>query len=583
MKQRLLLLTTALTLLTLVGTTNLLAAGLVTEVVGRVDLVLGHSRLVIDSTNVITIDDATEWTGGLLGPADLTTDMVVKAIVVWQEDGSLLASSIELLGSGELLTLTGTVVDRDESVDYIALQIESGEWIYLYRGEVVLDGDLVEIAGIYPDDVLTAECVTTPESQLRALWTHVTVDPLRVSDENPWSVPGGYGESTSEQVLVILRQGADSIAVAANHGATVTGTIPGSLVLLFEWQARVEATMLDALLEDPDVVAAEYNLSAWDQETVRRRAIALDRHPTGVRFFAQRAVTAANVTSAQKYATGAETLVAVIDTGVDPFHPLLRYRIAPGGRDFVDNDDEPWETSDGIDQDNDNDVDEAAGHGTFVAGLVLLVAPDAMIVPYRAFNDEGVSNEFAVCSAMLAAMDRGVDVINMSFIQKSRPRILDQIIDEASRRGIVLVSGAGNGEPDSEYASLRPTSRLPFPADDPRVLAVAAADNQDLLADFSNYGSMVAVAAPGVDLYSGGFAGQLGTCSGTSMAAPLVSGAAALLRSLNPYLGPKEIEAALLQSAVPIGDEGPGLLQIGAAAELVPKIRSTARSGSRRH
>jgi hypothetical protein len=562
--------------MTLTGTTNLLAAGLVTTVTGPVDLVLDPDRLVIDSTKVITVDDATEWTGGMSRHADLTTDMVVKATVVWQENGSFLASSVELLGSGELLTLTGLIISEDE--DSFTFQIESGEWIYLYPGEVVLDGDVVNIQSIRPGNLLTAECVTTPENQLRALWAHVTIDRGYMADENPWSLPGAH-DPAHDQVLVILRQGADAAAVAAAHGATVTGTISGSLVLLFEWQSSVESTVLDALLEDPDVVAAEYNLSAWDQETVRRRAIALDRHPTGTRFFAQRAVTAADITEAQKCATGAGTLVAVIDTGIDPFHPLLRHRVAAGGWDFVDNDDEPWETSDGIDQDEDDDVDEAAGHGTFVAGLVLLVAPDAKIVPYRVFNDEGVSNEFAVCSAMLAAIDRGVDVINMSFIQIGRPRILDRIIDEASRRGIVLVSGAGNAEPE---ANRYPTSVLPFPADDPRVLAVAAVDNHDILADFSNFGSLVAVAAPGVDLYSGGIDGQLGTCSGTSMAAPLVSGAAALLRSLNPYLGPKEIEAALLQSALAIGDEGPGLLQIGAAAELVPETRSAIRSAGRR-
>jgi hypothetical protein len=566
----------------LAGTVDLLAAGLVTTVTGPVDLVIDPNRLVIDSTKVIKVDDATEWSGGPSGHADLTTDMVVKATVVWQADGSLLASSVELLGSGELITLSGTIDsirEYDESNAYI---LDSGEWIYLYKGEVVIDGDVVSFEAIRLGDLLTAECVTTPDDQLRGLWVHVTSDPLRVGDENPWSVPGVYDESISDQALVILRQGADPIFVAASYGARVTGTIAGSLVLLFEWPDRAEAAILGSLREDPDVVAAEYNLSVWDQETVRRRAIALDRHPTGARFFGQRAVNAADVTSAQKLATGADTLVAVIDTGVDPFHPLLRYRIAPGGWDFVDNDDEPWETSDGVDQNDNDNVDEAAGHGTFVAGLVLLVAPDAMIVPYRAFNDEGVSNEFAVCSAMLAAMDRGVDVINMSFIQTDRPRILDQIIDEASRRGIVLVSGAGNGEPDSEHSGLRPKADLPFPADDPRVLAVAATNNQDLLADFSNFGPLVALAAPGVDLYSGSIDGQLGTWSGTSMAAPLVSGAAALLRSLNPHLGPKEVEAALLQSAVEIGDEGPGLLQVGAAAELVPKSRSAARSGARR-
>jgi subtilisin family serine protease len=252
----------------------------------------------------------------------------------------------------------------------------------------------------------------------------------------------------------------------------------------------------------------------------------------------------------------------VIDTGVEPFHPLLRHRIAPGGWDFVDGDATPWETRDGIDQDVDGDVDESAGHGTFVSGLVLLTAPGATILPYRVLNDDGHGTTFAICQAVLAAMDRGADVINLSFAYAERPRVLDRLLDEASRRGIVLVSGAGNDG----------ISDLPFPAGDHRVMAVAATTADEEAADFTNRGPQCTIAATGVEVYSACLDGGFCRWSGTSMAAPLVSGAAALLRSVNPALTPGQIEDALIQSAAPppVGSDLPGLLRVSAALNLVP-------------
>jgi subtilisin family serine protease len=559
--------------LMLVSITGIVSgAGLVTSVSGSVNL-LAEPRLVVDTTTIIT-NQETGWSGSLTGYLDLDTDMTVKATVVWQENGSLLATEIELLGIGDRVMLAGYVIDMDVASETQLVQIETGEWIAIYP-DTVQDGDH---GVIDRTSFITVECVPEPSSSLlRALWLHLKPQYIGAGfDENPWSVPGV--ESTySSQAIVILGDDADPVAVAERHGATVLGSLSGSLVHLFAWQEEVGDSVLTALLGDPEVAGAEPNWTANDQETVRRRNIAYDRHATAAKYTGQAAVRATDTTRAHQLTTGAGTLVAVVDTGVDPYHPLLRYRIEPGW-DFVDDDARPWETSDGIDQDQDQELDEAAGHGTFVAGLVLLVAPAAKIVPYRVFNDDGQSNEFVVCQAVLAAMDRGVDVINLSFVQQKQPRILDEILDEASRRGIVLVSGAGNGFTDGSLP--RPGDDLPFPADDHRVLAIAASRADGTLADFSNFGPDVALAAPGVDLYSGGILMQFGTWEGTSMAAPLVSGAVALLRSLEPRLGPREIEAALLQSALPAGDGGPGLLQVGAALELLPV--NTNRSG-RRH
>jgi subtilisin family serine protease len=352
--------------------------------------------------------------------------------------------------------------------------------------------------------------------------------------------------------------------VAERHSATVAGRLPGTLVHLFVWPGPVDETLIRVLAEDPEVEDVEPNFNFQDPESVRRRQIAVDRYPSSAKYSQQSAVEATGLLNAHSRSQGRGAVVAVIDTGVDPFHPLLRHRIEPGGFDYVDNDPRPWEVSDGLNQDGDEDIDEAAGHGTFVSGLVLLAAPAATILPYRVLDDEGHGTTFAICQAVLAAMDRGADVINMSFVFQERSRVLDRLLDEASHRGVVLVSGAGNDSQGDE---------LPFPARDHRVLAVAAVDDAGELADFSNFGTQVAIAAPGVAVYSGGCSQQFGTWSGTSMAAPLVSGAVALLRSVNGRLSPEQIAAALAQSAVPLAGDPrgvPGALRVDRALALVP-------------
>jgi subtilisin family serine protease len=197
--------------------------------------------------------------------------------------------------------------------------------------------------------------------------------------------------------------------------------------------------------------------------------------------------------------------------------------------------------------------------------MVLLAAPGATILPYRVLDDDGHGTTFDICRAVLAAIDRGVDVINLSFAYPERPRVLDRILDEAARRGIVLVSGAGNDG----------STVIPFPAEDHRVLAVAALDSDDQLGEFSNHGSGCSIAAPGVDVYSACADGEFCTWSGTSMAAPLVSGTAALLRSVNPKLTPDQIRDAILQSAAPgpSGGDEPGRLRAAEALSLIPSGR----------
>ncbi len=543
-------------------------AGLISELLGTVDLVMEPDKLVLDASYIIATNSATEWEGGLESYSELRAGMTAKVTVVWRADASLLATAVEMLSLTGIETLHGMVVsgESDESVQIASFEIATGEWITM-DARTILDGDVNKAREIFDGMILTADCVIDSVGDYRALWA-LAEDPFLI-DPFADGGPGLAGEEYSRaEALVVLVDGADPTAVADRVGAAVIGLLPGTLVHLFQWPMAIDENDLVVILNDPDVVDVEPNLDVWDPESIARRLIVVDRSPSSHKYTEQAAVAQANIAEAHERTVGAGTLVAIIDTGVDPFNPLLRHRIGTGW-DFLEGDNEPWETSDGIDQDDDGDIDEAAGHGTFVAGLVLLTAPEATIIPYRALNDDGYGTTFTVCQAVLAAIDRGADVINMSFAfsqetGRKRPKILDRLLDEAAQRGIVLVAGAGNWTDDD----------LPFPAEDHRVIAVAATDNNGALADFSNFGADVTLAAPGVELYCGAASGQFGTWSGTSMAAPLVSGAVALLRSVNPLLSPLQIETALTQASIPAaGDDDPGLIQVSAALDLVPTPR----------
>jgi subtilisin family serine protease len=273
------------------------------------------------------------------------------------------------------------------------------------------------------------------------------------------------------------------------------------------------------------------------------------------------------------------SVVAVIDTGVDSSHPVLQPVLAvgydfsrnqSGGAEQGDISQSTAAVVDGvqpalvndyaaaiIDQSTAAVVDSqqysAFGHGTMVAGIVHLVAPSATILPLKVFRPDGSGYTSDILRAVYFAVQSRSQVINMSFsMPKSSPE-LSRSIQYALSSGAVCVAAAGNS---NSAASV-------YPAAYDGVIGVASTTNYDVRSSFSNYGTpMVWVAAPGEGIVTTYPFGTYAASWGTSFSAPFVSGTAALVWQANSNLGPKGVAAAIAHAVSLTPDLGNGRLDI---------------------
>jgi subtilisin family serine protease len=268
--------------------------------------------------------------------------------------------------------------------------------------------------------------------------------------------------------------------------------------------------------------------------------------------------------------TGAGT-VAVIDTGVDPDHPVLK-AVLVGGYDFTRNVSGANEKGDVtqstvavldnaqpgyvnqstvavLDQSTVAVLDDqkyiAFGHGTMTSGVIHLVAPSAKIMPLKAFNADGSGYVSDVMRAIYYAQKNGATVINMSFSFPTYSPELKNAINFVSSRGVVCVASAGNdGSP-----------ALVYPASLPNVMGIASTTNFDALSNFSNYGSGdVWVGAPGEGIVTTYPYGTYAAVWGTSFSAPFVSGTAALLDGVSASSN-QATSSSSVSNAQPLGPD----------------------------
>jgi subtilisin family serine protease len=238
---------------------------------------------------------------------------------------------------------------------------------------------------------------------------------------------------------------------------------------------------------------------------------------------------------------GSGIIIAVLDSGVDLDHPDLEDNLV-NGWNFVD---------------NNGDVSDLDKHGSMVSGIIAAianngigmigVAPEAKIMPLKVLDSDG-GNLRDVASAIRYAADNGARVITMSFGgQHARFSIAtERAIEYAFNEGCILVGAVGNDN----------TSELVFPAAYEQVIAVSAIDQNDVRAEFSNYGSYVDFCAPGINIVTTGKDGNYFIANGTSFAVPFVAGIIALILSDNPQFTTEEVITSLRSHVEDLGEEG---------------------------
>jgi hypothetical protein len=259
---------------------------------------------------------------------------------------------------------------------------------------------------------------------------------------------------------------------------------------------------------------------------------------------------------------GHGVIVAVVDTGVDSGLVGFGGGAVIEGVSFVPNTDSADDVGDGVDSDGDGVTDELVGHGTFVASIIQLVAPESQILPIRVLDADGRGNMFRVAQGIEAAILHGAQVINISLGSTADVDVVGDVIEQARLNGITVVASVGNDG----------SQLLVFPAARAGVIAVGAVDSSFAPTAFSNFGPHVTMAAAGVDLVGETPSGTVRS-SGTSFATALVSGTVAAMLSVDPELTPTLISDHLAASAASLHDPngeyaglfGSGVLDIRAA------------------
>jgi len=233
-------------------------------------------------------------------------------------------------------------------------------------------------------------------------------------------------------------------------------------------------------------------------------------------------------------------LVAVVDTGVDWNHPDLAANYVPLGYDWYNDDSDPMDDH---------------GHGTHCAGIIAAILNNGKgiaglaqirVMAEKFLSSEGWGTYADAASALIHAADADADIISNSWGSYQDSSLVHEAVRYAYNKGALLVAAAGNEGWDWPL----------YPAAYDEVVAVTATDQSDNPAWFTNFGSWVEVAAPGVSIYSTIWDNSYASWSGTSMATPHAAGVAALIWSQFPGMTRDQVRARLRSTADDLGAAG---------------------------
>ena len=309
--------------------------------------------------------------------------------------------------------------------------------------------------------------------------------------------------------VIVHSENADT----ANASAVIVGNEMTVLQFDTEEQAResVSANQVKGFVAEPDYVYKTESLS-WGTDRINA--------PSYYNAY----------NSSQS-----DLIVAVIDSGIDISHSCFNNKVI-AGYDLLHNDSTP---------------EDECGHGTHVASTIADMTAGfnkVKIMPLKTSGNDGVSYTTIVSAALNYAVDAGAKVINLSLGGYNDNKTQRKAVENAISHNVTVVAAAGNDNVDISTCFFSPACI-------PGVVAVAALDEGNKKASFSNYGNgVIDVAAPGVNINGAARGGGTVSYKGTSMASPHVAGALALIRSANPNYSSTDAINALKNSASNLGN-----------------------------
>ena len=329
------------------------------------------------------------------------------------------------------------------------------------------------------------------------------------------------GLSTEQQAQVVAR-----------NGGTLVSSIAPLRLLVVSVSTADRAAVLESYQADPQVQSVEENKVRVSEST-----------PSDLLYANQWALPKIGWDQVFGVVDPAGSAkVALLDTGVDAAHPELSDKVLPGMSVL----------------DGSNGMTDPSGHGTWLAGIIAaqtntvpgdgiagIAYAGVKILPVTVLNANGEGQDSDVIAGVIWAVDNGADVILMAFSNPGFSPNLQDAVDYAWSKNVIVVAAVGNN------ASAEPT----FPAGDRGVMGVAATDQGDGLASFSNAGQAVFIAAPGVDIQTVDIGDAYTVISGTSTSAAIIAASAALMKAMDPSLTNGIIVGRLARNADPAGTQ----------------------------
>jgi thermitase len=377
---------------------------------------------------------------------------------------------------------------------------------------------------------------------LRALVVFLLLFGMFASNGSGSNVPAAQAADSTNQIIVQLLPGQDILGLNRLLNITLVRALSlNNTYLLSLPLGSSVSTILTLLRLSPLVVFAEPNYKLYSTEA-QQAFIYYDNNsdplpdgqpnPAAVQTAkTQWAWQRIDLDPSQDLSEGQNVTVATLDTGVNANHPAVKNQLVAG-----------YNALDGSANVNDDN-----GHGTFVAGVISQVAPEASIMPVKVLNSQGQGTVADASEGLFWAANHNARVINMSLGLYSNSILLQMSVNYAQARGDVVVASAGNSN----------TAARRYPAAYPGVIGVAATDSDNHKAAFSNYGDNAEISAPGVHIYSAYYTGGYAYGDGTSFAAPQVAALAAQVWAKSPAMAPSTVNNRIMSNSVSLAASDP--------------------------